>query len=90
MEGVKYPIKIKQKGFKGTAVYDYRSARTEVNPKWRWWKPWIERFLCFPAGYYLWFEICGTLDLDNMPDWHYSGDVETDIKRPDVLSSLRN
>ncbi len=83
MEGIKYPVSIKQKGFKGTAVYHHRSARTEINPKWKWWKPWIKRFLCFPTGYYLTCEICGTNGIDNAPEWHFSDDIETKLKRPE-------
>lgn len=81
MEGVKYPVKTKQKEFKGAVVYYFKEARTEQNLKWRWWKPWVKRFLYFPEGYYLSFETCGTAELDNTPIWRSSGDFEKELKR---------
>jgi hypothetical protein len=54
----------------GTAVYDYRSAHTKINPNWRWWKPWINRFLSVPAGWRLLFSIKGKIELNIKPTWY--------------------
>ena len=68
----------------GYTVYDYHSAYTAKNPNWQWWKPWIERFISVPAGWRALFSIKGNIELSEKPSWHYSGDVQLDMKRPKV------
>lgn len=49
--------------------FDYHSAYTKLNPKWRWFKPWVQRFISVPAGYHMHVEINGRLELNIHPVW---------------------
>ena len=64
---IKAPYRFRQTD--GTIFYDYRSAHTRKNPKWKWWKFWKERFISIPAGYQAKVFISGNIELDIKPTW---------------------